>query len=444
MAGSTGVPEGAAASAEQKPIVATSPSRGGVDLLTGPEGEVMGFSISPAAKLYATVDQLIASPRLVALRIAQRYALAGQVAAVPGEHPRLVERLASAVATSWSEVGALNALYLLETCKELVPGFGDAIPADRLAKAAELSPHQRVQDAIRLGQQPPEWEAAKTQQAAPHVVLFNHDDEEEDIDLLCEAGRAVGDGAKFLGASAFGGVGLVTDTLGLTRGAEDDYADTAEDAVDLLGHGVGSVLDTYNDGVDGTADDFHEKGFFGAVDDGMADAVDIVTDFAGDAVHGIAGGVHSVLSFFAGEDEEATPLYPTHKLMVSVAELFGEERSLGLRIENRVVTFFTKPEAASLGWVLGDCILGVGQTPTHTQDDLLAQIAVTKEALKNSGTPIRFIVERLGPKPAVAPGPLPGTLIFVGGRAARVRESDGNSAVVEFQDDHSVARVPLS
>ncbi|CAE6914252.1 unnamed protein product [Symbiodinium natans] len=82
--------------------------------------------------------------------------------------------------------------------------------------------------------------------------------EEEETDLLTETGRAVGDATKFVGGAAFGGVGLVTDTLGITKNAEetrwvvdcfdtlkpltDKLAATAEDAVDLVGSGVSSVV----------------------------------------------------------------------------------------------------------------------------------------------------------------------------------------------------------
>lgn len=372
-----------------------------MDLLTGPEGEVVGVTISPVMELYSVIDRFVATPRVIALPVAQRFALAGKFAAVPDEHRRIVEKLASSVATSVTEAGALNALYLLETCKELVPGFDKAMPEGRLQSAAELSPHQRVQAAVLLDQKPPEWSQAAQQQAPSQVVLFNTDGEEdfEDKGLVYDAGRVVGDGAKFVGGAALGGVGLVTDTLGLTKGAEDDLADTAEDAVDIVGDAANAVVDTLDSGLDGTAQDFEKKGVAGAVGDGVADAADLMTDFVGGAVEGIAGGVRSALDFLAG-DEQAQGASQMHRVAIVQGELFGEERSLGLRIENRIVTALTKPQAAKLGWRIGDCIIGVGEKPVASQEAMLAVIAEKKEALKCLGAPIRFLVERLGPRPA--------------------------------------------
>jgi len=430
---------GAEPKAEQGAVapVATTPSRG-IDLITGPEGDIRGFAVSPVAQLYATVDRLVATPKIVALPTEGRFALAGKVAAIPAEHARLVERLASSMATSISEAGALNALYILETCKELVPGFKDVIPADRLAKAAELSPHARLQSAILLGEKPPEWEKVAQMNPQSSLVLLQ---EEEESDLLKETGRVVGDATKFVGGAALGGVGLITDTLGVTKGAEDTLVDAAEDAVDIVGDGINAAVDAVDGGISGTAVDFQQKGIAGTVGDGMADAMDMVTDFVGDAVHGIAGGVKGALDYLAGEENHNRGVMATHKVAIVVAELFGDERSLGLRLENRVVTRFTKPEAEKLGWRLGDCILAVGQGPVATQDEMLAAISQAKEALKNAGTPIRFIVERLGEKPA---GPKRGDLVFVSGRAARIQslEPATGTMIVKFQDDGSVARAP--
>lgn len=378
----------------------TPPSRG-IDLLTGPEGEVLGVTVSPVMQLYATVDQLVAASRVVALPVDKRYMLAGKVAAVPDEHPRLVERLASGVATALTEAGALNALYLLETCKELVPGFEKCIPSGRLDQAAELSPHARVKAAIQKGEKPAEWTQAAQRAAPASVVLFQPEVEEEEGSLLDDAGRAVGDATKFVGGAAFGGVGLVTDTLGLTDNAEDELAAGAEDAVDLVGDGINTVVDTVDNGIEGTADDFAEKGVVGAVGDGVNDAADLITDFTIDAVTGIAGGVKNALDWISGDKDRAGIQGPiTHKVAIVVAELIGEEKSLGLRIENRIVTSYTKPEAGNFGWKQGDCIIGVGRELVHTQEAMLASIAEAKKALQTSGTPIRFLVERLDHRPA--------------------------------------------
>lgn len=387
--------------AEAPKALAAEPSRG-VDLVTSSEGEVLGFSISPIAQVYSMLDKLVAMRRVVALPIAERYALAGKVASVQTEHARIAERLASAVATTQHEGGALNALYVLEACKDLVPGFKEHITQDRLQKAAEMSLHQRVQAFVLLGQKPAEWEKADTAAAPAQLVLLPQDEDEEDDGIVSTAGRAVGDATKFVGGAALGGVGLVTDTLGLTDDAEGALADTAEDAVDMVGDGVNAVVDTLDVGLDGTADDFAEKGVVGAVGDGVADAVDMVSDFVGDAVHGIADGVHGMLNFVTGQDDgkQSGSTFATHKLVVVVGELFGQERSLGLRLENRVVTKFTLPEAEKLGFRLGDTILGVGKGLVNSQEDMLAAIGASKEALKSSGAPIHFLVERLGAPPA--------------------------------------------
>merc|ERR1719323_59922 len=336
----------------------------------------MGFTVSAAAQLNAMVSQLIHSPKLVALPVDQRFAVAGKVAAVPDEHPRLIEVLASTVGTSMTEVGALNALYIMELCQELVPGFRDKVPADRLTKAAELSAHGRVQAAVLLGEKPKEWAKAAERAAPSSVVLLN---QEEDNGIIAEAGRAVGDAGravgdvtKLVGGAALGGVGLVTDTLGVTSNAEGALADAAEDAVDLVGEGMNAVVEGVDDGITGT------------VGDGMADAVDMVTDFVGDAVHGIAGGVRDVLDLLAGEESSGAGAAPmaTHKVAIVVKEFIGDEKSLGLRLENRIVTKFTKPEAQKFGWKLGDAVAGVGASFVASQEDMLARIAAAKEALK--------------------------------------------------------------
>lgn len=383
----------------------TPPKTGvtGVDLITAPTGDVVGIAVSPATQLYTTLERFVGMSRLMALPIADRYALAGKVAAVPEEHPRIVERLASQVATSLSENGALNALYILETCKELVPGFQNVVPAGRLEKAAELSPHSKVQAAVLLGEKPPEWEAALKQNAPMTVMIVpqvtSDDDELPDKGIVYDAGRAVGDVTKFVGSAAMGGVGLVSDTLGITDGAEDDMADGAVEAVNLVGDGANLFVDSIDQGLGGTAADFEEKGVAGTVEDGMKDSLDLMKGFATDAVLGIADGVRSALDWVANDDEESPTSPQTHKVVIVVSELFGEERSLGLRLENRVITKFTKPEAERLGWRLGDCIIGVGTRLVTSHDDMLVAIGTGKEAMKNSGTALRFLVERVGGLP---------------------------------------------
>mmetsp|Transcript_165399 Transcript_165399/g.525631 ORF Transcript_165399/g.525631 Transcript_165399/m.525631 type:complete len:437 (+) Transcript_165399:2-1312(+) len=377
----------------------------GVNVMATAGGEVIGFEISAVHQVYTMIDRIVGMQRVFTLPIAERYAVAGKIAAVPAEHARIAERLASNVATSQTEANALNALYLLELCKEVVPGFKDQIAEERLQKAAEMSAHKRVQAAVLRGSTPPEWEKAKAATPASQFVLMPQEDDEDDEDdgVVAEAGRAVSDVTKFVGGTALGGMGLVTDTLGFTEDAEGAWAETAEDAVDLFGGGVSTIVDAWDSGIDGTADHFAERGFVGAVGDGMEDAVDIVSDFAYDGVTAIADGVGALLNWATGEDhgEEEPPHggHPTHKLVVQVAQLFGEERSLGLRLENRVITKFSKPEAEGLGFRLGDCIMGVGAGLVHTQEEMLAAIAPAKEALKNNGNPVRFLVERMGPAP---------------------------------------------
>merc|ERR550532_815859 len=429
-------PTGSSSSA----AVATTPPTGaqGLDLLTGPDGEVMGIAISAMAQVHAMVEQMINSPKIVALSIEQRYSLAGKVAAVPVEHARLIERLLAGVSSALTEAGALNAFYILEVCQELVSGFKDKVPQDRLTKAAELSPHGKVQAAVLLGQKPEEWKAAKNRTAPTTVLVFPG--EEEDKGIIWDAGRAVGDATKFVGGAALGGVGMVTDAIGVTDGAEDGLVNAAEDAVDIVGDGVNAVVDGVDDGITGTADDIAEKGVAGTLGDGIADSVDIVSDFVGDAVQGIAGGVHSALNFLTGEEGDDSPHMATHKVAIVVAELFGEERSLGLRLENRVVTKFTKTEAEVLGWRLGDCIVGLGMGPVKNQDELLAAISLAKETLKAKGTPMRFIVERLGTKPA---GPSVGDTVIVQGKPGKIMSMDPrtSSMTVKLQHDGSVVRI---
>eukprot|EP00448_Togula_jolla_P005947 CAMPEP_0170607924 /NCGR_PEP_ID=MMETSP0224-20130122/21311_1 /TAXON_ID=285029 /ORGANISM="Togula jolla, Strain CCCM 725" /LENGTH=469 /DNA_ID=CAMNT_0010933117 /DNA_START=46 /DNA_END=1455 /DNA_ORIENTATION=+ len=454
---SSDLPAEAPAQAEAPATVANTsqslrtPSRG-VDLITGADGGVLGFSISPVAQLYTMVDRLVKLPRVVALPIAERYAIAGKVAAVPDEHPRLVERLVSEVSSSVAETSGLNALYLLETCKELVPGFKDLVSSDRLTKAAELSAHERVKAVVLLDHKPEEWERAAKQTATPSFMMLPREqaEEEEDKGIIYDAGRMVGDATKFVGGAAMGGVGFVTDTFGLTENAEEDLTEDAEGAVDLLGDGVNAVVEHFDSGFDGTAHDFEEKGMVNAVGDGMADAVDIVTDFARDAVHGIAGGVRGALDWVTETQSAdrsaaaASAMMAVHRVAIVVGELFGEERTLGLRIENRVVTKFTKPEAEKLGWKLGDCIIGVGNQQATSQDVMLASIGEGKEALKSQGTPLRFLVERMGPRPQET-GPKKGSLVFVNARAARIMEAGpGGMMTVQFQDDGSLARVPMA
>jgi len=430
-------PAGSSSSA----AVATTSAAGahGLDLLTGPDGDVLGIAITAMAQVHAMVEQMINSPKIVALNVEQRYSLAGKVASVPVEHARLIERLLAGVSSAMTEGGALNALYILEVCQELVSGFKEKVPEDRIKKAAELSPHSKVQAAVMLGQKPEEWEKAKNRTAPTSVLLFP--EVEEDKGIIYDAGRAVGDATKFVGGAALGGVGLVTDAIGVTDNAEDGLATAAEDAVDIVGDGVNAVVDGVDTGITGTADDLAEKGVAGTLGDGIADSVDIVTDFVGDAVQGIAGGVHAALNFLTGE-EEGEPHMATHKVAIVVAELFGEERTLGLRLENRVVTKFTKTEAEALGWRLGDCIVGLGTGPVKNQEELLAAISVAKEALKSKGIPMRFIVERLGTKPA---GPKVGDTVLVQGRPGKIAtiEPRTSSMTVRMQHDGSAVRIPL-
>ncbi|CAL1143398.1 unnamed protein product [Cladocopium goreaui] len=130
--------------------------------------------------------------------------------------------------------------------------------------------------------------------------------------------------------------------------------------------------------------------------------VDIVSDFVSDTVSGIADGVHGMLNFATGSDDAsgaAAGVQETHLVKIVIAELIGAERTLGLRIENRVITAFTKPEAARFGWRLGDVIQAVARQRTPTQEVLLEKIGSFKEALRTNGTPMEFLVERLGARP---------------------------------------------
>eukprot|EP00435_Cladocopium_sp_Y103_P005699 s849_g1.t2 len=135
-----------------------------------------------------------------------------------------------------------------------------------------------------------------------------------------------------------------------------------------------------------------------------AERVDIVSDFVSDTVTGIADGVHGMLNFATGADDKdgssvRGAVQDTHLVKIVIAELIGAERTLGLRIENRVITAFTKPEAARFGWRLGDVIQAVARQRTPTQEVLLEKIGTFKEALRTNGSPMEFLVERLGARP---------------------------------------------
>lgn len=322
-------------------------------------GKVAGISISAVAQLYDLLDRMVDTPRILALSTSQRYALAGKVAELPDEQPRVIERLASHIATSMVESSALNALCLLEACRELVPGFAQKIPEGRLEQAARLSLHERVQSAVLLGQKPSEWEKAEKQPAQPAIVLLSGQEPQEG-------------------------------------------------PLDVLGDTVTTALGSIDSGIDGTADDLVEKGLVRTLGDSMCDTVDIMTDFVGDAVGGIAGSVKDALDWVSsdtlGAGPAPAPLAPprqhsTHRVAVVVTELFGHERSIGIGLENRIVTKFTRSEAESLGWRIGDCIVGVGARLVPTQESMLVAIGDAKETLKADGSPIRFLVERLGPRP---------------------------------------------
>lgn len=418
-------------------------------MLAGPDGELAGFSIGPEAQCYALVEQFLAAPRILAFPVAERYGIAGKIAAAPGEHKRIVERLLAGISSSPAEAGALNALYLLQTCQQLVPGFGDCVPKERLDGAAEITAHARVQAAILKGEKPVEWTRAESTKAGTQVVLVRGAEDEPGVleeagDLLYDAGAAVGDGAKVVTGTAFGAVGAISDGLGITENAQRDLQEGAHDGVDLLTGTVGAVVGTVGDGIAGTADDIAEKGVIDTVGDAANDSIDMVTGFMQDAVFGVADGVGGMLDWAFGTADKDIPDGPaSHKVLIEVKDLIGEERSLGLRLENRVLTRFTKPEAEGMGWKLGDCIIGMRAGPVQTQDEMLAAIASEKENLKNNGTPMRFVVERMGLKPASASGGKVGSVVRVNGRAAQVVQVDAGTGdlICQFQDDKSFARV---
>ena len=189
------------------------PGGPGVQLVTSEEGNT--------AQLYTTVERILNSQRILDLPLQDRYALAGKVAAVPKEFPRLIERLASNVATAFIEASALNALNLLEICKELVPGFKDQIPEKRVETAAELSLHPRAKEFVLQGQRPSEWARGEKQTG----TLIIMPEQEEETDLVTETGRAVSDATKFVGGAAFGGVGLVSV---ITKNAQATPSPAAE------------------------------------------------------------------------------------------------------------------------------------------------------------------------------------------------------------------------
>mmetsp|Transcript_22952 Transcript_22952/g.52610 ORF Transcript_22952/g.52610 Transcript_22952/m.52610 type:complete len:263 (+) Transcript_22952:66-854(+) len=246
---------------------------------------------------------------------------------------------------------------------------------------------------------------------------------------------------------------IVDETVGLIGGG-----------LNTIGDGLNTVVDTLDGGLEATTQEIREKGAVRAVGDAANDAVDMVADVVEDVVGVVSGGVRDILNLVTDSDAGAGPagLAPqqiaTHKSVISVTELVGEKKSLGLRLEHKVVTNFTEPEVEKFGWKKGDVIMAVNKTLVKQQDDMLVAIAEAKAALQGSGTPIKFIVERLGEKPGAAAGPgassaaaaaagaakpKVGELIFTGGRAARVQAVEGDSLRVQFQDDGSVDKVPL-
>merc|ERR1712014_376796 len=65
--------------------------------------------------------------------------------------------------------------------------------------------------------------------------------------------------------------------------------------------------------------------------------------------------------------------------------------------------------------------VGLGTGPVKNQEELLVAISVAKEALKAKGTPMRFIVERLGTKPT---GPKVGDTVLVQGKPGKITTMD--------------------
>eukprot|EP00913_Durusdinium_trenchii_P012663 g11891.t1 len=84
---------------------------------------------------------------------------------------------------------------------------------------------QRSLDFVLQGQRPSEWAVGEQ----PKGTLILMPEQEQEGDLLTETGKVVSDATKFVGGAAFGGVGLVTDTLGITKNAEEHLATGAEE-----------------------------------------------------------------------------------------------------------------------------------------------------------------------------------------------------------------------
>ena len=97
----------------------------------------------------------------------------------------------------------------------------------------------------------------------------------------------------------------------------------------------------------------------------------------------------------AADTGEGPPHTDKHKVTITVMELFGEEGSLGLRLENCVIIKITDAKAETLGWRLGDCIVGLETGPTKNQEELVAAISLGKQCLGTKGTPMKFVVEQI-------------------------------------------------
>jgi len=61
---------GYAADAQKAVANAPAGASRGIDLITGPQGELVGFAVTQVAQLYTTVDRIVMSQRILALPVA--------------------------------------------------------------------------------------------------------------------------------------------------------------------------------------------------------------------------------------------------------------------------------------------------------------------------------------------------------------------------------------
>eukprot|EP00746_Dinoflagellata_sp_MGD_P031211 gnl/MRDRNA2_/MRDRNA2_174197_c0_seq1.p1 gnl/MRDRNA2_/MRDRNA2_174197_c0~~gnl/MRDRNA2_/MRDRNA2_174197_c0_seq1.p1 ORF type:complete len:384 (+),score=89.03 gnl/MRDRNA2_/MRDRNA2_174197_c0_seq1:37-1188(+) len=355
-------------------------------------------SYDSETRLYALVERLLTCEAVIALPISERYQLAGQVAEVPACHATLTERLLDGISNCSSEGGALNALYVLETWRELVPGFARDLPVQRLELAAENSCHLRVQDAVLQGKRPSEWDMAEQ---APSIVLQDSNlpyeaggsesaGDNSHNDVFWAAQQAVSKGVHVVSSGARTLSNAMANSVpGSGASMEDEsrrenaFGDRVQSAVDTVTRHIDSGLHTAQKRI-------VDKGVMGAVTDATVGTVDLLHGFVGKASGHVAGGVTDVMDWVAPVNEQIAVV----EVDIEVPRLIGTSGTLGLRIDGGAVVGITAQQAEEFGWRTGDHILAVNDVETSDQAAVLSGIVAAKKALLSNHLPMRFRVAR--------------------------------------------------